>query len=194
MSKQKNYCKIEDCERQICSRDLMLCLMHYKRYMKHGSAEKYVKPLNNKTCSFEECTVKHDSLGFCANHARQFRKFGHPLSKDEKHKNLSEAGHNRSRGITSANKLERTRFSLTIGREVLARDNYTCQVCLEQSRYLHVDHLKGWSEYPELRFEPDNCRTVCRPCHYYITFKKEMPFGSKWGIKSLKEAKYYGIS
>lgn len=42
-------------------------------------------------CTFETCTNKHDSHGYCANHARQYRKYGHPLSVEEKHKNLSEA-------------------------------------------------------------------------------------------------------
>lgn len=36
-----------------------------------------------KTCSFDGCTKKHDSHGFCGNHAKQYRKYGHPLSKEE---------------------------------------------------------------------------------------------------------------
>lgn len=37
----------------------------------------------NRGCNAPECNNKHDSLGFCANHARQYRKYGHPLSKEE---------------------------------------------------------------------------------------------------------------
>lgn len=28
-----------------------------------------------------------------------------------------------------------------------------------------MDHIKEWCNYPELRFEPINCRTLCKDCH-----------------------------
>jgi len=84
-------------------------------------------------------------------------------------------------GVTSQNRLDRVKFSETLGKEVMERDNYTCQICDQYGGNLHADHIKGWSEYPELRFNPDNCRTLCVACHYYITFKRKMPSGSVWG-------------
>lgn len=77
---------------------------------------------------------------------------------------------------------KRMTFKKTIQPLVLARDNYTCQICDASPKYLHVDHIKRWRDYPELRHEIDNCRTVCRPCHYYITFKRKMPSQSQWGL------------
>lgn len=65
---------------------------------------------------------------------------------------------------------------------VLKRDNYTCQVCEDVGVFLHVDHIKAWADYPDLRFEATNGRALCRPCHYYVTFKRKMPLGSRWGI------------
>lgn len=88
-------------------------------------------------------------------------------------------------GITKQSKLERQKFNKKMVAIVLARDNYTCKLCDQYNGYLHVDHIKGWSEYPELRFDLDNCRTLCRACHYYITFKYKMPDTSKWGLSAM---------
>jgi 5-methylcytosine-specific restriction endonuclease McrA len=57
---------------------------------------------------------------------------------------------------------------------VLKRDNYTCISCrikggwnkeLKKDIKLEVDHIKSFSEYPELRFDTNNGRTLCRDCH-----------------------------
>jgi len=215
-----------------------------------------------KTCTFNDCNNIHDSHGFCANHARQYRKYGHPLSKEEVHERLSNAASKRKQtldktwkidpakreamvgrrtntgrthfkkghrpthtvkgwvsdehkealrianigripwnkgtkglmprphnkigeGITPKTKLERDKFRKTIVDLVFARDNYTCAFCDQFSGHLHVDHIKAWADYPELRFELDNCRTLCRTCHYYITFKRKMPSTSKWGLTTM---------
>lgn len=72
---------------------------------------------------------------------------------------------------------------------VFLKDNYTCQICDQYgSQYLHADHIKPYAEYIELRFEVSNGRTLCRTCHYYITFKRKMPEGSKWGLNHYKSA------
>lgn len=84
-------------------------------------------------------------------------------------------------GITPADRLERIRFRNLLQQEIFSRDSYTCQICDLAGGYLQVDHIKRWSEYPELRFVKSNCRTVCMACHYYITFKKKLPKGVVWG-------------
>lgn len=88
-------------------------------------------------------------------------------------------------GVTSMNQLQRVKFQQTIQKEILERDNYTCQMCGTEGGILHVDHIQSWSEYVELRFSMDNCRTLCRDCHYLVTFGKTIPADSKWGTKNI---------
>lgn len=76
---------------------------------------------------------------------------------------------------------ERRRFRREMQMTIFERDNFTCQICGQVGGKLQVDHIQGWAEYPELRFSPDNCRTVCMACHYYLTFKKQIPKDVVWG-------------
>lgn len=84
-------------------------------------------------------------------------------------------------GITTENRKERLHFRNSWQRLVFERDDYTCVVCNVRGGYLQVDHVKSWSEFPDLRFELDNCRTLCMSCHYRLTFKREKPDGVIWG-------------
>lgn len=108
-----------------------------------------------------------------------FGRFG-PHTEETKRKiSLS-----RSRGLGTTNEKtrERIRFSLQFRPKVFKRDNYTCQECGANKCALQVDHIKSWSEYPELRFDMNNCRTLCDKCHYLKTFRKVMPNNIKcWG-------------
>jgi hypothetical protein len=83
-------------------------------------------------------------------------------------------------GITDKNNLERRKFAKTIGQAVLKRDNYACVLC-GSGKYLQVDHIQKWSDYIELRFDINNCRTLCMDCHYFITYGKKKPEGIMWG-------------
>lgn len=48
---------------------------------------------------------------------------------------------------------------------VLERDNFTCQICGVKPPIPHVDHIKPYARFPELRTNIDNGRTLCPPCH-----------------------------
>lgn len=59
-------------------------------------------------------------------------------------------------------------------KQVLERNEYTCQCCGQQGDHLDVHHIQSFRDHPELRFDPDNGRTLCRPCH-----KKTSTYGGK---------------
>lgn len=74
-------------------------------------------------------------------------------------------------GISSENHLIRNSFEMKVWRKtVFERDNYTCVICGARSGknatvILNADHIKPFAQYPELRFELSNGRTLCKPCH-----------------------------
>lgn len=78
-------------------------------------------------------------------------------------------------GITPLNRKIRTSFEYKEWRkEVVERDSYTCVWCnLKQGWYkeekkrvvVHADHIKPFCDYPELRFDLNNGRTLCAECH-----------------------------
>lgn len=87
-------------------------------------------------------------------------------------------------GVSSESRKQRKLFQW-VQKEVLKRDDYTCQLCNERGGILHVDHIQKWSDYINLRFNMENCRTLCQACHYKITFGKPLLDKSKgWGIVS----------
>jgi len=69
-------------------------------------------------------------------------------------------------GLTSENKLLRSRDEYKqLRKACFLRDNYTCVLCSKKGVKLHMDHIKEWCNYPDLRFEISNVRTLCVPCH-----------------------------
>ena len=84
-------------------------------------------------------------------------------------------------GITSATHLIRNSLEYEEWRiKVFERDNYTCAICFQVGGYLHADHIKSFKDYPELRLDVSNGRTLCIECHYEVTFKKKMVERLNW--------------
>ena len=81
-------------------------------------------------------------------------------------------------GITPKNKLlRRSKEFIEWRKQVFERDNYTCQECGKRGSELHPDHIKPFAYFPELRFDVNNGRTLCKPCHIKT---------DSWGHKSTK--------
>jgi hypothetical protein len=124
------------------------------------------------------------------------RKKGHHLSEEHRIKlSLAVKGYkhpNWKGGITPKDKFERAKFRRIIQKDVLRRDDYTCQMCGQRGGELQVDHIQSWKEYVELRFNINNCRTLCKSCHYKITFDKLIPDKNiHWG-NNLKKVRISG--
>lgn len=68
--------------------------------------------------------------------------------------------------ITPIHHAIRNSFEYKLWRKaVFERDRFTCRFCYKIGGKIQADHIKRFSEYPELRFAIDNGRTLCVECH-----------------------------
>ncbi len=108
------------------------------------------------------------------------RQIMRPKTESER-RHLSEARkqnpnwHTWKGGITKPNLAVRNSVDYKLWREaVFKRDDWTCQNCKQRGGILNADHIKPFAYYPELRFDINNGRTLCKECH-----KKTPTYGPK---------------
>lgn len=53
-------------------------------------------------------------------------------------------------------------------RDIFIRDEFTCTECGVKNVYLEVHHIKSFADYPDLRFDKNNGKTVCVDFHCKI--------------------------
>lgn len=83
-------------------------------------------------------------------------------------------------------RLRRSKQYLEWRLAVFTRDNFSCVECKDnRGGNLQADHLKPWATHPELRFEVENGRTLCIPCH-----KKTDTWGTKTRAPKARECVY----
>jgi hypothetical protein len=100
--------------------------------------------------------------------ARKLGKRVHPLEERMKAslQRLGSKCHFWKGGVTPEHRRIRTGIRYKVWREsVFKRDNWTCVICGIRGGILNAHHIKGFSMYPELRFELDNGQTMCHKCH-----------------------------
>lgn len=76
-------------------------------------------------------------------------------------------------GIPLSRALRQTEEYRLWRKAIFERDGYKCVWC-GNGGYLQADHIKRFSEYPELRYVVDNGRTLCVGCH-----RKTATFGRR---------------
>lgn len=85
------------------------------------------------------------------------------------HKSENEVGENNrcwKGGVSNENKrIRNSKKAKDWRKAVFERDNYTCKLCGKRGGILNADHIKPFAYFPELRFDVDNGRTLCAPCH-----------------------------
>ncbi len=78
-------------------------------------------------------------------------------------------------GVTSTNSQIRNSFEMKEWRkEVFERDDFTCQACGKHGGDMEADHVMPFAQFPELRFDVLNGRTLCPPCHRATFLSKNM--------------------
>lgn len=55
---------------------------------------------------------------------------------------------------------------------VRKRDCYTCQLCGKKTKYLHVHHIREWSDNVYLRYDKFNLISLDGECHRSIKGKE----------------------
>ena len=113
----------------------------------------------------------------------EFKK-GHAMSPEIRRKISDtlklqkEKRHNWKGGITPIIHLIRSSGEYINWRNaVRRRDDFTCQICHKRGGDLHVDHIKPFADFPELRFDIANGRTLCVACH-----KQTPTYGGKYRV------------
>lgn len=56
---------------------------------------------------------------------------------------------------------------------ILERDNHRCTKCGSKDK-LEMHHIKGWTDFPELRLKDSNVTTLREPCHTNIHRKERL--------------------
>ena len=91
-------------------------------------------------------------------------KTNNPVWKTEVRKKISETLKRVLPGKTKGEDLRKLMAYRDWKKEVLKRDNYTCQHCGTKEK-LCCHHIKGFHTYPKKSYDLDNGLTLCGSCH-----------------------------
>lgn len=153
------------------------CYIHHKSGRYGGRCKKCTSKENT---SFGKVIPWNKGTGIATNSGRtRFNKGMTPWNKGLKGYNSGDNHYNWQGGKSSKGKAIRQSLDYKAWRKsVFTRDEYTCQGCGTVGGWLEADHIKPFSLFPDLRFDLNNGRTLCKPCHLDIgwnLFKEDNP-------------------
>lgn len=127
-----------------------------------------------------QCICGNKHTAYASNLVRGKTKSCGCLSRELSSKaNSGKNSHWWKGGVSSENIKFRASIEYRLWREaIFARDGWICVHCGQRGGKLNADHIKPFSQFPELRLALDNGRTLCEKCH-----RKTPTFGSKSIIK-----------
>ena len=146
------------------------------------------EPWNKGMKGMGICKPNSGSFRYGHTHGNRFGSGQEPWNKGMSGYLAGEEHWHWKGGISSENHIWRSRIEYSEWRKaVFKRDDYTCQYCGRCGGYLHAHHIKDFAEEKQLRFNIDNGQTLCRECHYKITFGESMPEDNEWGLTGIVE-------
>ena len=123
-----------------------------------------------KTRSFHcrcECGIERDVLlhSLISGRSKGCQKCGR---KERDRKYRISKGLDPDTYISPRTEMERKVFASTIRTKIFSRDNGKCQMCFKPAEAVH--HIIPWAlcdrlEDQQLRYDPENCISLCRECH-----------------------------
>lgn len=133
---------------------------------------KYIKNHQNSIVGFQTGYIPHNKgRSYIPKNIDQFIEGG-KKTRFKKGQMSGKKHHNWAGGVTpERTKIRNSYESIQWRNSVFERDNYTCVLCKKRGGDLVADHIKGFALYPELRFDLDNGRTLCKDCNYISTYK-----------------------
>lgn len=129
---------------------------------------------NNPNRVYKFCTKKCAGIAFkkekeikkCAECGSGFPVWPYEIRDERRFCSVKCHNKNKDNGKTTQAFRVRTSRQYAAWRvAVFERDGYRCQLCGVVGGKLNADHIKRFSDYPELRLSVDNGRTLCVPCH-----------------------------
>ena len=149
----------------------------YNQYVtKQKSIRKVASDLGVAMATVQRWLVRYDIPRRPQNEYERTPEWRQRMSDAKTGKWAGENNPNWKGGISREIHGERSVGSVSRWRKsVKRRDNYVCQNCgLDAKKAcstcgnkprLHADHIKPWKNYPDLRFDLNNGRTLCEDCH-----------------------------
>lgn len=169
-------CTVDGCNRRRESRGW--CRLHYQRWKSNGDPlVAQVRGTYKRSGQYPPSNKGTSPVYQCKTCGITFQRHGRTRRRhycSNKCQGLAMSGPNHPAwkgGVTPKNeKIRKSRRYAEWRLAIFRRDDFTCQLCGARNGKgrrvkLNADHIKPFSTHPELRFDLDNGRTLCVPCH-----------------------------